>query len=83
MHGSIYPGHLADNSETYTIITNGKRTRNFTDLDEAKDFYEKQDEGAAFIVKAQRTFLRTSRAVKAYREAQAEHSREADSGGTN
>lgn len=83
MHGSIYPGHLASNTETYTIVTNGKRGKNFTDLDEAKDYYEEQDEGAAFIVKTQRTFLRTSRAVKIFREAQAERSRKAESGGTD
>ena len=83
MHGSIYPGHLADNNETYTIITDGNRKRNFSDLDAAKDFYEEQDEGAAFIVKAQRTFLRTSRAVNVFREAQAERSRKAESGGTD
>lgn len=83
MHGSIYPGHLASNTETYTIVTNGKRGKNFTDLDEAKDYYEEQGEGAAFIVKAHRTFLRTPRAVRAWQDIEAQRASEAESGGTD
>lgn len=83
MHGSIYPGHLASNTETYTIVTEGKRSRHFTDLDEAKEAYEELGEGSAFVVKAHRTFLRTPRAAEAWRAIEAERANKSEGGGSD